>query len=235
MSSTASRPPPRVPLCLLIFATAAAAGGCADLEYDLIEPPSLAQHVGSKTVTVRREPLAYRLTSFEDHLVVRIYNQSAQPVTLLGGASTIVDPDGLVHPLSARLIVPGSFLKLVLPPVRPLVVRTGPFGSHPGYLGPEYPYDSDPFWDGPPYYPDPFFDTPPSPGYDDQEGGYWRWDHGDVRLVLVYLYGNRMFLGREAPAPATSPATQPGSAGPAPFELPPGSFTHEFVFRLRRM
>jgi len=215
----------------LIVAIAAVSGGCANVEYDLVQPPALAQHIGSKTVTVRREPLEYRLTSDEGHLVIQIYNRAAQPITLLGGSSTIVDPDGQSHPLSSRVMAPQSFIKLILPPVRP--IRTAqPLGYSRGYFGPEYPYNDDPFWDGPPYYPDPFFDTPPAPEYDDQEGTYWRWEHGDVRLVLVYLYGNYMPFSPAASNPATSPSTMPAAV---PANLPPGSFTQEFVFRLQKM
>lgn len=211
----------------LFAAIAAVSGGCANVEYDLIQPPALAQHIGPKTLTVRREPLEYRLTSDEGHLVVQIYNRSAVPITLLGGSSTIVDPDGQSHPLSSRVMAPQSFIKLILPPVGP--IRTAqPLGFSRGYFGPEYPYNDDPYWDGPPYYPDPFFDEPPAPEYDDQEGTYWRWDHGDVRLILVYVNGNHMPFVPVASVSATSPATTRA-------DLPPGSFTHEFVFRLQKM
>jgi hypothetical protein len=208
----------------LIAAMAAVAGGCDNVQYDLVQPAALTQRVGAKTVTVRRAPLEYRLTRDEDHLVVQIYNRSAQPMTLLGGASNIVDPDGQSHPLSSRVIASQSFIKLILPPVRP-IRASEPLGFSRGFFGPEFPYNGDPYWDGPPYAPDPFFDTPPSsPAFDDQEGSYWRWGHGDVRLILVYMNGIAMPAGSQPSAPATQPDT-------APIETPPGSFTHEFLFR----
>lgn len=211
----------------LLIALLAVAGGCTQVEYQIVQPPALAQTIGDKTATLRRNPMEYRFTSVEDHLVIRAYNRSAQPITLLGGFSTIVDPQGLVHPLSSRLIQPQSFVKLILPPVRPIRVEGAPLGMSRIYYGPEF-YDSDPFWDGPPYYPDPFFDSPPAVAYEDSLATYWRWDHGDVRLDLVYLSGMHMPFG-PASAPTTSAATQPAAA----MELPPGAFKQEFVFRVQ--
>jgi hypothetical protein len=212
----------------LIVALTTLAGGCANVEFDLVQPPDLETHVGPKTVTVWRPPLEYQLTADEAHLVMQIYNRSPQPITLWGGASTIVDPEGQSHPLSSRVIASQSFIKLILPPILP--IRTAaPIGYPRGFFGPEFPYNGDPYWDGPPDYPDPFFDSPPSPAYNDQEFTYWRWDHGDVRVILVYMKGITM---PSLQSPPSAPATHPA---PAPIEAPPGSFTHEFVFRLRKM
>ena len=212
----------------LLIVIAAVAAGCSNVEYDLVQPPSLAQHIGGKTATVRRGPLEYGLTSDEDHLVVQVFNRSAQPIALVGGESRIVDPDGQSHPISAQVIASQSSIKFILPPLRPLPAPAEPEGFSRGYFGPEFPYDNDPFWDGPPYHSHPFFDSPPLPPPDDQEGSYWRWDHGDVRLVLVYLNEMLMPSASQASAPATRPANRP-------IEVPPGRFTHEFVFRQQKL
>lgn len=101
--------------------------GCAHYEYDIVGPPDLRQHVGDQADLVfSRSPLVYRLRSYENHLVIRIQNPTPQPIQLLGGQSYIVDPKGQSHPLSMVTIAPQAFIKLILPPVPPEPVPTGP-------------------------------------------------------------------------------------------------------------
>ena len=212
-------------ICSLAMAMAALSG-CSNVEYQLVQPAALAQPIGGQTVTVRREPLEYQLTTVEDHLVVQIYNRSTGPITLLGGWSRIVDPVGQSHPLSSQMIPARQYVKLVLPPVHPIHAPPEPSGFPHGYYGPEF-HGNDPFWDGPPYYPDPYSDSPPPPPANDgNEGSYWRWDHGEVRLDLAYLNGVPM---PSALSPSTTSPT--GDA----IGLPPGSFTQEFVFRQQKL
>lgn len=165
--------------------------GCASYEYDLVEPQPLAQHVGADAISVDVEPLRYRLITVDSYLVMRVFNETAEPVTLLGDESYVVDPRGQSHPLQSQTIAPGTFIKLVFPPVPPQVVPRGPtigigFGAyghhwhrHPYYYGGYY-YDR--LWyDEPRYY----------TVYDPANNYYWEWDgEGTVaRAVLIYRPG----------------------------------------------
>jgi hypothetical protein len=101
--------------------------GCAHYEYDIVEPPELRQHVGANAdVVFSRTPLVYRMRSYENHLVIQIQNPTPQPIQLLGGQSYVVDPQGQSHPLAMVTIAPQAFIKLILPPVPPEPVPTGP-------------------------------------------------------------------------------------------------------------
>jgi hypothetical protein len=109
-------------LLILLCAT-----GCTHFEYELVKPPDLAQHIGTKEdVTFAREPLEYRLRSYEDRLVIRIYNNADDPVQLIGEQSAVVDPQGQSHPLRSATIESHSFIKLIIPPIPPTVEPYGP-------------------------------------------------------------------------------------------------------------
>src|SRR5262245_50127092 len=95
-------------------------GGCARYEYDVVRPDDLTGHVGTKEdVVFTRDPLEYRLRTADNRLVMRIYNPTDAPITLLGARSSVVDPDGQSHPLPSMTAAPESFIKLILPPLRP--------------------------------------------------------------------------------------------------------------------
>src|SRR3954447_27044936 len=123
-----------------------AAGGCAHAEFDIVHPPDLAQHVGTKQwATAPAGPVKYRMIAYEDHLVIQAHNRTDQNLLLLADQSTVVDPAGQSHPLPLRnqTILPNSFAKLILPPVRPQLVPTGPainIGFGATYGGGAYPY-----------------------------------------------------------------------------------------------
>jgi hypothetical protein len=94
-------------------------GGCAHYEYDLVEPPELARHVGKSEVVVPKEPLEYRMRTVENRLVIHVINPTDEPVTLIGQQSYIVSPGGQSHPLRPQTIAPHTFIPLILPPMRP--------------------------------------------------------------------------------------------------------------------
>jgi hypothetical protein len=183
--------------------------GCARYEYDLVHPQELAQHIGrDKTVEVTREPLNYRFRTVESRLVMQVYNPTTAPVRLLGDQSTVVDPRGQSHPSRGQSIAPGSFIKLIFPPLMPVVAPRGPvigfgvmaIGSSGGYYRRRYvrggAFGYDPILDGPRYY----------SVYAADEGTYWEWEgEGEIRVLLVYQ------LGDQKP------------------------FTHEFVFRRKKV
>jgi hypothetical protein len=175
----------RYPIHALAF-LALFAGGCAHYEYDIVSPPEMAQHVGTKQpVVLSRPPLQYRLISYDDHLIVRIYNPTPDRIQLLGDESSVVDPQGQSHPLRSRMIAPNSFIKLILPPLAPEVAPYGPaigFGLGFAYATPYWGmgfYDPlyDPLWERPRYY----------AVYDANGTEYWIWSgQSDVRLTLVF-------------------------------------------------
>src|SRR3954466_12994253 len=93
------------------------ATGCTHFEYELVRPADFAQHIGTKEdVTVSLDPLEYRFRSYEDHLVIRIYNPTDEPIKLIGDESSTVDPQGQSHPLRGAPTESPSFVKLILPP-----------------------------------------------------------------------------------------------------------------------
>src|SRR5215207_3085901 len=112
--------------CLLLFG-AFVTTGCARYEYTLTQPPDLARHIGAQSdQVVDVDPLQYRLRTVDNRLVVRIYNQTDEPIELLGDKSFVVDPDGQSRPLRGQTIAPHAFMKLIFPPIRPRVYDPGP-------------------------------------------------------------------------------------------------------------
>src|SRR5438093_962561 len=101
--------------------------GCTHYEFDLVRPPEMQRRIGTSTdEAIDRGPLVYRLTTYENHLVMRIYNPSDEPIELLGAQSVVVDPQGESHPVMKQAIAPHSYIKLIFPPVRQEIYPTGP-------------------------------------------------------------------------------------------------------------
>src|SRR5262245_44628212 len=95
---------PVMSLCGLLCMTTT---GCAKYEFDIVDPPELAGHIGSKSDhDVEREPLEYRLRAYDNRLVMRIYNKTDDPIHLQGDRSFVVDPDGQSRPLRSQTIAP---------------------------------------------------------------------------------------------------------------------------------
>ena len=182
-----------VPAVLSLCALLLIVGGCARYEYDIVEPPDVAQHVGTKqSVVVPMDPLRYEARTSSDRLVLFIHNESDEPIKLLGEDSYAVDPGGESHPLPTRTIAPGTSTKLILPPVRPTFRQSGPtvgvgvgvYGNsygRRGYYGGRFGYD--PFYDDnyPRYY-----------TLEDDGTTYWDWGGSGtvVKVRLVYQRGN---------------------------------------------
>lgn len=205
-------------LFIVALVSLAGSAACARYEYDLVSPPDLARHVPSKgfaEATVERPEapaLRYEMTSYDNRLVLQVHNPGDAPVKLLGDQSTAVDPGGQSHPLRGQTIAPGSFVKLVLPPMPPQVVPSGPrfgigiggaFGSGRHYgrgYGPGYGFGYGSSFD-------PWYDTPRYYAISDEEGGlYWNWEgETPVRLTLVFQRGAEK------------------------------AFTHEFTFKRRKV
>ena len=110
---------------ILLFSTLI--GGCASYEYEIIAPADLARRIGSQSdVVVHLDPLVYRLRSYENHLVIRIWNPTPDTIQLRGDLSFIVDPDSQRHPVLPQSIAPETYIKLILPPLPPEVAVVPP-------------------------------------------------------------------------------------------------------------
>jgi hypothetical protein len=167
--------------------------GCARYEYDLVNPPDLARHIGGKAdEVVRVDPLEYRLRSYDNRLVLSIFNPTPDPITLAGDRSYVVDPKGQSHPLRSQTIAPDTFVRVILPPMRPGYYQSNPtigIGLGVGYAGGwrghrPYPYYDPYFYDEPRYY----------TYYDESDTTYWSWEgETAVKLHLVYQRGQSTF------------------------------------------
>lgn len=169
----------------LIWLLAVLAAGCARYEYGIVEPADLAARIGHKEpgeVKIALDSVQYRFRAVEDRLVLLAVNASDQPLELLGERSYLVDPARESRPLQARTIASHSYMKMILPPLRP-VYRAAPWlGVRVG----SDPYDAldDPAW----AYPS------SSAPYDGAAAGYWEWrGEGNVRLRLAYRRGEQTF------------------------------------------
>ena len=188
--------PRRLSLAALLLVAAGPLVGCTTYEYDIVAPPELAQHIGTKQwVRAAQEPLEYRFITVESRLVMEIHNRTPDPVQLVGDRSVVVDPRGQSHGLRGQTIAPNSFVKLILPPMQARVERGGPsvgFGiglglGSAGYRGRRayYPYGGVGYgvplgYDEPRYY----------AVVDPNDSTYWEWSgEGEARLTLVYDHG----------------------------------------------
>jgi hypothetical protein len=169
--------------CLLV-------SGCAHYEYDIIRPQDLTAQVGTKEdVVFTRDPLEYRLRTVDNRLVMRIYNPTDAPITLLGDRSSVVDAGGQSHPLPSMTAAPQSFIKLILPPLRPYVERPSPsleFGVGTVVSRNGHTY----YHPGAPYYRPPQYMA----AYDVDSALYWDWSgETQIRMTLVFEQAEKTF------------------------------------------
>jgi hypothetical protein len=179
---------------LVVLGTAIAfAGGCVRYEYDVTRPAELTAHVGTRDdVVLKRDPLEYRLITVENRLVMRVQNDTDDPIQLVGEKSSVVDPKGESHPLRGLTIAPHSNAKLIFPPLRPVVERRGGpsfgigVGTRIGYNNPR------PFRD--PWYDDDYYDGPRYLAVIEGDAYYWEFDGpGEIRVSLTYQRGEQTF------------------------------------------
>jgi hypothetical protein len=161
--------------------------GCS-YEYDITRPPEVAGHVGDKTDYVfDLDPLEYRMRSVDSWLVLRIYNPTDDPITLLGPQSSAVDPGGQSHPLRTQTMASHSFIKLILPPPPPNVQPSGPtIGLGIGIIGSRSHrhFTQDGLIDDEPRY----------LVVVDNDSYYWEWNgETEVRLLLAFDRNGKSF------------------------------------------
>jgi hypothetical protein len=173
------------PLIPSLLVSLACLTGCAHYEFDLVRPADLARHVGEDREQVLSvPPLEYHMQAYEGRLVLRIFNHTGEIIFLQGGKSSVGDPEGESHPLRDLTIVPDSWIKLILPPLRPQAEAYGPdVGFGFGVVGDR----GDAFYpnfEGDPYYYDAPRSYSASPVGDSR---FWEWDgQTDVRLILFF-------------------------------------------------
>ena len=174
-------------LSLVVFA--ACLCGCQTYQYRILQPATSPAIVADQPVTVRLDPLDYRLTRLHDRLALTISNPTEDRLALLGNRSYIVDPRGESHPLRGQVLGPRSYAHLYLPPP-PLTYAYPDWGAYGyGYGWGWGPYD--PFWS--PFY-GPALWGPPPVGYYQVRTPYdWSWRNGPVRLRLTYDRNGKTF------------------------------------------
>jgi hypothetical protein len=160
--------------------------GCRSYVYRVVQPAGVSETIADKTVTVRYDPLEYRLVRHKDRLAMRVINPTTDRVILDASRSFVVDPEGESHPIRGHILGPRSYTRMLIPPV--------PFM----YAYPDYywgwgwgwgPYD--PFWG--PYY-GPGFYGPPAISYARVISRYdWTWKTGPARLHFTYERNTNMF------------------------------------------
>jgi hypothetical protein len=138
--------------------------GCASYQYQLLQPAADAGRVpagGQRRFDI--DPLRYAVGVAEDRLSIQVENPTADTLRLIGADSFVVDPAGQSHPLIDQTIAPQSFVRIVLPPLRPVGGATYP-QADPSAGGGE-----------------------PNPAYDRASPVYWSWPSvGSVRVHLAY-------------------------------------------------
>jgi hypothetical protein len=168
-------------LCTLLLT------GCATYEYDLVLPEQFATHIGRKQdVRITIDPLEYRFRSVDNRLVIRIFNPTKDPIELSGAQSSAVDPHGESHPMRSQTIVPGTFIKLILPPPRPTIYETGPHFGFGFGIGTRF---HDPF-----YAPFGFYDEPRYYTLYSADNYYWDWPgESTAQLHLTFHRADQSF------------------------------------------
>lgn len=155
--------------------------GCARYEYDVVEPPALAGHVGDQSwAGMRRDELEYRMRSADNRLVMLVYNRGERTIKLLGSDSAAIDPHGESHPLQSSTIPPGSFAKRIFPPPPPtLQTNASSYGVGVGVMGGAYAthfHGGTGSW----RYADPYLYGPYPYGYVTQPRYYTVYDPNDL-------------------------------------------------------
>lgn len=157
-----------------LLLTALLLTGCARYDFRIVEPQSLSQTITAVQTRITTENMRYDMIAKENRLVMLATNPAGQPVELLGAKSYVVDPVGASHPLRSQTIPPNSYMKLILPPLRPRFEQQNPqFMFGVGTQTSQAPASS----------------TAPLrlDIYEDVNNYYWDWDgSAPIRLSLTY-------------------------------------------------
>lgn len=101
--------------------------GCASYQYQIVAPDGSSRIVPvDQDLTLDASPARLQMRIVENRCVVLIQNPQDKPISLEGGQSALVDPNGRSRVIASQLIPPGAHVKLVLPPLREYVQPRGP-------------------------------------------------------------------------------------------------------------
>ncbi|MBC7785215.1 MAG: hypothetical protein H7144_15375 [Burkholderiales bacterium] len=153
-------------LCLLL-------GGCTSYEYQFV--PAESQPLTVRTdedLVVQAAPARLRLRQEKSRCVLVVENAGSDTFAVDSAGSAIVDPSGQSRAIAPRLLPPGSYFKLILPPLREVEPRGPEFR-----IGLGMQVDAAPRQDAvKPIY------LAIAPGATE----FWEWDgDGEVRIVLA--------------------------------------------------
>lgn len=93
-------------LLFLLLLSILAVSGCRTSNYRVVEPVGLAGTISDQPVTIRYEPLEYRLARHKERLSLRIVNPTDDRLVLRGDRSFVIDPKGESHRVQGRVIGP---------------------------------------------------------------------------------------------------------------------------------
>ncbi len=103
--------------------------GCTSYQYEISTPNGPSRSITKDEETIiPANPAELRLRQVDSRCVLLIGNSSKELLSLQPAGCAIVDPAGQSRAIAARVIPPGSHLKLVLPPIREVEPRGPVFG-----------------------------------------------------------------------------------------------------------
>ena len=176
------------PFAAMLLAALSLLAGCAKYQYELVEPARFAQVIPKdREAAIEIDAVDYRFIEDERVLVILIYNNFDDPMTIRGEHSYVVDPFGETHPLRGGTIAPHSYISMVFPPMAAVYRRSGGprfsfgFGTtlqhhhHSHFHG----YYYEPYWVE--------YVVVAEPGM------YWPWKEGEIALRLAFQQGESTF------------------------------------------
>jgi hypothetical protein len=172
----------------LVLVAAMCICGCQSYQYRILHPqvtPSVVSR--QQQVSLKVDPLEYRLSEESGRLAMRIFNPTADQLLFLGDRSFVTDPDGQSRQIRNQVLGPNSFIQMLLPPV-PFTFARPAYGWGWGWS--TWGWDWGWGWPGyGPYYWGGFYGPPPMV-YDQVLTSYdWTWRRGPIRLRLVFARG----------------------------------------------
>jgi hypothetical protein len=164
--------------------------GCDQYNFEFSRPSEDQSVLVTSNNEVRYadDPLEYRMQAADGRMVLWIYNPTQDPIDLLGNKSSVIDPDGISHPLTDALIAPQSAIKEIFPPLRP----ESESGSSSPVFSPISPIDPN---DRPGYIPPSGYgDSAPPETSEQNPALYWDWNgEGEIQLNLAFRQGDHDF------------------------------------------
>ncbi len=152
-------------------------------QYRVTEDDEKAKVVEGRPVKLLYGPLEYHFARQREGLDMRIINLSGQRIVLVGQRSYVMDPEGETHPLRDRVLGPGSYTGMALPPEPRVYPNLGTWpGGMTGWYDPlSGPADSTTY-----YWPNETY-------FGVKQPFEWHWKSGTARLRLEYQTEGKSF------------------------------------------